>query len=150
MCPPALSGVFIKTHTWTDLMLSLSATILSLSWKAQSRRHLATSASCVASFSSWDMASYCFLSISISLLARSMSRVAVSCFWEHWARMNKIIIQSICMTVFSIWCENTDWIIKNSKCGDYPDFWLSNKPCSSSSIKINVHMACRRTAKRAI
>lgn len=67
-------------------MLSLSATILSLSWKAQSRRHLATSASCRASFSSWEMASYCFLSISISLLARSMSRVAESCFWRSWRK----------------------------------------------------------------
>lgn len=64
-------------------MLSRSATILSLSWKAQSRRHLATSASCVASFSSCDMASYCFLSTSISLLARSMSSVAESCFCEY-------------------------------------------------------------------
>lgn len=63
-------------------ILSLSATILSLSWKAQSRRHFATSASCRASFSSWEMASYCFLSISISLLARSLSRVAESCCWR--------------------------------------------------------------------
>lgn len=61
-------------------MLSLSATILSLSWKAQSLRHLATSASCTASFNSWDMASHCFLNTSISLLARSMSSVAESCF----------------------------------------------------------------------
>lgn len=78
--PLSFAKSLLKTHKRTDLMLSLSATILSLSWKAQSLRHLATSASCVASFSSWDIASYCFLSISISLLARSMSKVAESCF----------------------------------------------------------------------
>ena len=89
-----LSTRLTRTHTlWLSAstvphrMLSLSATILSLSWKAQSRRHLATSASCVASFSSWDMASYCFLSISISLLARSMSMVAESCFCRTGAHM---------------------------------------------------------------
>lgn len=74
-------------HSVWYRMLSLSATILSLSWKAQSLRHLATSASCTASFSSWDMASHCFLNTSISLLARSMSSVAESCFcsnrWEE-------------------------------------------------------------------
>ncbi|TNN48105.1 hypothetical protein EYF80_041676 [Liparis tanakae] len=53
-----------------------------LSSQAQSRRHLATSASCTASFSSWETASYCFLRMSISLSARSMSRVAESCFWR--------------------------------------------------------------------
>lgn len=46
-----------------------SATILSRSWNAQSRRHLATSASWRASFSSWHRALHCFRRISASLLS---------------------------------------------------------------------------------
>lgn len=89
-------------------MLSRSATILSRSWKAQSLRHLATSASWRASFSSWHRALHCFRRSSASLLALPASSVTVSLIWWGQEVSREMVTESSGAEVPSSWCGS--WV----------------------------------------